>query len=375
LYSGSERAKTTKAKSAQAGGDFKLNTGARKAARSKLQSGMTRAGDDPNVHIANGALNRVLRFNAEENRRREHLPESGMLFHYTTAEGLKGIVENSELWASSAYFLNDSAEVNYGCGVFEEVLSEWIATSGRDEDSLALGLAHDLRGQFTDKRLNNFAPPIYLTSFCEDGNLLSQWRTYGASGGYALGFNFFPHGAGGLFKPEPKSYTVRLAKVEYERSEQIKRCKAILDTLLPIYDEPEIANAIREVADHGMVNYQRQQGIVGEILMEEALAFKDRAFSVEKEWRFVVRRRELLKQGDDNGEDAQKLVRFRPTQRYAVPYLRLIPAGSNTRLPLRVVRSGPTLDRLSVVLSVHPLLYRYDYGDVRVEESGISVRS
>lgn len=30
---------------------------------------------------------------------------------------------------------------------------------------------------------------VYGTCFCEDGNLLSQWRTYGGDVGYAIGFN------------------------------------------------------------------------------------------------------------------------------------------------------------------------------------------
>jgi len=46
-----------------------------------------------------------------------------VLYHYTSAEGLKGIIENNELWATSAYYLNDSAEMFYGYGVLREVLS------------------------------------------------------------------------------------------------------------------------------------------------------------------------------------------------------------------------------------------------------------
>jgi hypothetical protein len=31
--------------------------------------------------------------------------------------------------------------------------------------------------------------PVYITCFCEDGDLLSQWRGYADPGGYAIGFD------------------------------------------------------------------------------------------------------------------------------------------------------------------------------------------
>ena len=52
---------------------------------------------DSDIRIATGALNRILTFNHNLSWQRDRLPESGMLFHYTTAEGLKGIVEKNEL--------------------------------------------------------------------------------------------------------------------------------------------------------------------------------------------------------------------------------------------------------------------------------------
>jgi hypothetical protein len=36
------------------------------------------------------------------------------LHHYTTAEGLKGIIENQEIWASDIFSLNDAKEIYHG---------------------------------------------------------------------------------------------------------------------------------------------------------------------------------------------------------------------------------------------------------------------
>jgi hypothetical protein len=41
----------------------------------------------------------------------------GSLYHYTSAEGLRGIIQSRCLHASLAYLLNDASEVSYGCEI------------------------------------------------------------------------------------------------------------------------------------------------------------------------------------------------------------------------------------------------------------------
>jgi hypothetical protein len=45
----------------------------------------------------------------------------------TRAAAFADIIEKNELWATSAYFLNDSAEITYSYGVLKEVLDDWLA--------------------------------------------------------------------------------------------------------------------------------------------------------------------------------------------------------------------------------------------------------
>jgi len=58
--------------------------------------------------------------------------EPSNLAHYTTVDGLYGIAQNGNLWASSAYYLNDSSEIDYGCQLFTEILAGAIAEKGLD---------------------------------------------------------------------------------------------------------------------------------------------------------------------------------------------------------------------------------------------------
>jgi hypothetical protein len=334
--------------------------------------------DKSAVDLANSAVNLILEFhNKREVIAPRPIPPSGLLHHYTTADGLKGIIEKNELWATSAYFLNDLAEITYGYGLLKEVLDDWLAKNPRPEESLTLGLARGLRKSFGEDLQNrNVIRPIYLACFCEDDNLLSQWRTYGQSGGYSLGFRVPPDivFAGQGFKPEPNTYTSKWARVEYDRNEQAKKCSAILDPMLAIFDDPDTARAMATVADHPIVGYSHIFRTIADILLDEIVSFKNEAFKVEKEWRVVVRQRELTKQGTDDGGKTPLPVHFRTSKGMLVPYVKLIPTDPAKKLPVACVRSGPTLDKTSAGMAVCLMLDRNGFSGVRVQGSDISVR-
>jgi hypothetical protein len=50
------------------------------------------------------------------------------VFHYTTVEGLVGIVESDDLWLTDYEFLNDATEVRYGLNLLASVLQDAVAT-------------------------------------------------------------------------------------------------------------------------------------------------------------------------------------------------------------------------------------------------------
>ena len=331
-------------------------------------------GVDAQLRIAAKALNRVLAFNRRHAEVRDCLPESGLLYHYTTVAGLKGIIENNEVWASSAYFLNDSAEVLYGYEVIVEVLDAWLnapCTAGAHR--MSSEAAEHLKEKFLSDLVGDRSKPVYLACFCEDGNLLSQWRAYGPSGGYAIGFRVSLPDPRRMLTPEPKVHTARLIKVEYSRCDQVRRCREILNGVLPILDEPGVAEAIR-IARWSTLSFEGFVESIGEMLLEETLSFKSKAFAVEQEWRMVVRPRKLLKQGNDDGGRTPIPIHFRVTDKYAIPYVRLIPKGDDQKLPINSIRSGPTLDRSIAELSIRQLLSKHNFVGVLLEYSDISAR-
>lgn len=147
----------------------------------------------------------------------------------------------------------------YGYNVLREVLDQWFTNNTRAEDSITVGLAGQLRSSFEDLFQKRLLKPIYLTCFCEEDNLLSQWRTYGQSGGYSIGVRMLPKIGifGERLIPEPSIYTCRWIKVEYERTKQLEICRNILNPIFTSLDQPGTTEAMREVSEHPFVGYQR----------------------------------------------------------------------------------------------------------------------
>src|SRR2546428_273676 len=93
------------------------------------------------------------------------------LFHYTSGGGLYGILRSSQLRGSNYTFMNDRSEFTYGFDLLRNLAKERLPGSNLSE----------LDRRFYEAVVG-MEPPItadlYLTCFCEEGDLLSQWRGY-----------------------------------------------------------------------------------------------------------------------------------------------------------------------------------------------------
>jgi len=106
------------------------------------------------------------------------------LYHYTSLTGLKGIIEQRNIWVSDICYLNDSEELRH--------LGRWLDdTAGRLEQSLGPQKAlTQFREWLRHWFLVDSGPSLFVGSFTERGNLLSQWRGYCPRGrGVSIGFS------------------------------------------------------------------------------------------------------------------------------------------------------------------------------------------
>jgi hypothetical protein len=95
-----------------------------------------------------------------------HMPP--LVYHYTDVDAFLSMRTNKELWLSDLKFMNDATERSYGYSLLQKLI--------RTQDV-------DLPDSDIYQTLEK---PLYAICFCEDGNLLSQWRGYRAA--VSIGF-------------------------------------------------------------------------------------------------------------------------------------------------------------------------------------------
>ena len=125
------------------------------------------------------------------------------MFHYTSADGLFGILSTGQLWSTALVATNDESEFKYGQGVLNSVLEE-CGVAGQagahvDRALEQIGIARaEAAASFEDHfafLLDHFVSG-YVTSFYRARNkqdyldgLLRQWRGYAGTDGYAIEFS------------------------------------------------------------------------------------------------------------------------------------------------------------------------------------------
>ena len=130
------------------------------------------------------------------------------IFHYTGLAAMVGIIEHQELWLSDIEFLNDSEELRYAARLLHTAITRRIERdySGQqpphDDPAhrnlratlLALETRFGLdRPRHSDYNLHQASEMWeslpFVVSFCRDGDLLSMWRGYADTGGFAIEFD------------------------------------------------------------------------------------------------------------------------------------------------------------------------------------------
>jgi|GEM_PF-348180 len=199
------------------------------------------------------------------------------LYHYTTPEGLRKIVEEGEIWASNIFFLNDSEEWYWGMKLFADRLKDRKADHPIFEEYLLAAekaMVGEEQGGLDPQRYLG----MHVCSFSKNGDLLSQWRAYCPKGGFALGF--------------PKSKLALLAQDQgfvldrcvYEHEDHLRMIDAMLDR---IRDEAKLKDSWHPNSASLRTEYG---GIINRFnweIWKTAAIMKHWGFHEELEWRFV----------------------------------------------------------------------------------------
>jgi hypothetical protein len=106
------------------------------------------------------------------------LPDT--LYHYTDINGLRGIFEDGEIWATNSLFLNDTTELQLGIAVVIAKLAEQLAAlwqeeprpSGGTSNVIKLNVTHLIATEkstgILTERCRGVSPPVHRELKAED---------------------------------------------------------------------------------------------------------------------------------------------------------------------------------------------------------------
>jgi len=191
-----------------------------------------------------------------------------VLYHYTTAAGLEGIVRERKLRATNFSFMNDPSEVQHGRELVETELTERLGHASGSEETFL---------QFVVANFNvEMLAEIYVCCFTRLKDDLSQWRAYGAAATerYSIGFasRELEYAA---TKQQPH---VTFTYVDYDAAAQVDRIADLLDRAVAFIRSR--SSSKRYLSDLGAATASRLAGLVP--------ALKMKAYKSEREWRIII---------------------------------------------------------------------------------------
>lgn len=262
-----------------------------------------------------------------------------VLYHYTDETGLHGMFTRGEIWATNFRFFNDATEFEHGR---ELARNEIDGALSREADSVRIELLKTMRKAVDAAGIN-----IYVSSWSELSDDLSQWRAYGGSRtGYEIGMSGAELTAIGL------ENDFVLVRCLYDEEEKRHKMRQLIQQVLDENSEPKTEAEIEEVETGGNLAYY---------LNRCACMFKDTAFKSEKEWRLVSRPKSLRRERAD----------VRPRGRSTLVSFYRMQARSETTGAVQIcsLRVGPCPHPELALQAVKALLLIHNK---RVGHSGVS---
>ena len=265
--------------------------------------------------------------------------------HYTDLDGLRGIVGAHDLWLTHSRYSNDDEELTHGYGVVRKVITESLAGPvGLERANYLKALQEELDG--------STAEPVYICCFCQSGDLLSQWRGYGANGaGVSLGFN--PAHFSYITGPDSPSYgLVRMWSVFYDDATQ-----------------RSIVNEALEFGAEASLPLDQQVARAADAIRFFIPTFKNALFAEEKEVRLIF---------TPSANAHVPHPDFRVSRGMLVPYYRLqaLAGGSDHArpLPLTGLRIGPSARKDLNAEAARLMLAKAGYSALLIERSSTPYR-
>jgi len=278
-----------------------------------------------------------------KNKMREQLPtyskirnrkKPPTLFHYTTPIGLLGISHSKNIWATDIRFLNDKKELHHILDITHSILDDFYKVDDNPEKIRELN--YDFIEGLRINLLREWSSEVYVASFTEEGDILSQWRGYCPNGGFSIGFHYD-----------------MLSQIATKNHSFLERCVYDLEIQKQMIEELLVSYSKKYVKVMKDNNHRNIDELGNRILDEFLIAlfawapmFKHKSFKEEKEWRIVCSRFYGIKQE----------MKFRANELNIVPYIEISLCQSEEDINFKEIFIGPAVTNQSSKDAVSRLL-------------------
>ena len=207
------------------------------------------------------------------------------LYHYTSGDGLRGILSRQRIWCFSHLHQSDRTEFEYSLAIARQIIRE----VGNCDDFFTRHFCACLDDVL---ETNGLAGPFdfYLFSLSRHRDHGTQWREYGRDGcGYAIGF------APSLFQPDQDSLdsdptkNLHIGRVIYGDAATADRHRLVVAHAAEITSRVGNANiaAVRAAKPaHYLVSIVRE--LLASQVVWNCLTAKDQRFADEAEVRCII---------------------------------------------------------------------------------------
>lgn len=294
------------------------------------------------------------------------------LYHYTSQKGLLGIVENNEIWATDILYLNDTMEYKYAVDLTSEIIKERQESCKDKTPSHAVhtkqikipGSIVPLFPYRYEKKWTEYSMledldklikgakgfHIFVFSFTEKGNTLSQWRGYCPNNnGYSIGFN-----RTALERMITEKH-LTLVECIYDEEEQKKLINGLVDKFVK-----DIKSDLNELSNSPSSQSSLDLNFLFEFL-PIASRLKHKSFIDECEWRLI----------SVPVPTGNKVIKFREGTTTTIPYITI---NLEEGVPIEHILIGPTGNELLSKQAVLSLLASKKNKTCIVGFSGIPYR-
>jgi DUF2971 family protein len=260
-----------------------------------------------------------------------------VLYHYTSLGALAEIVASGCLYATDIRFFSDAAEMKHAADILGIYIAQRIeahATNSRLFSQFRQWVLERLTGGHMQ----------FVVSFTENGNLLSQWRSYCPHGkGVSIGF------APELLTRAATAQGFHVGKCIYDNEAQ----RSLMESILT--DIESLAETRGENTDpskrHPSQSFHDVFEEVENDLLRIAALLKHGAFSEEEEWRAV---------SPITRNYVHAPIKYREGRTMLIPYIEFSLRGDvSSRLPLDHVYLGPTPSANNSMTSLSRFLSKY----------------